>query len=586
MADLVWNNKKVEECRQKIMMGEMVSSSPFWDNDPNWRAGNIVYEYTQEELEEVKKCMQDVVYFAEKYCYLMTDKGTKNVKLRDYQIELLRGFQEGRFSVVLSSRQVGKTTTSGIFLTWYSLFNFDKTALIAGNKLGTAVEIIDKIKNIMQYLPFFLKPGVIVNNQSNMKFDNNCRIIGQATTKTTGIGFSINLLYLDEFAHVPQNLADPLFRSMFPTLAAMQTSKLIITSTANGMNKFYDIYTNAVLGLSEFRAFRVDWWDVPGRDEEWKRKEIANLGSEEMFNQEYGNQFLSSSRLLLNSNQLKKIKANSLEFKWREIEALDDLGIDYLNLKWHPSFNLDSIDYDEFSRFVFSIDVSGGKGRDYSVINIFKLIPVPEKNIKKIKTYSDESDFFGLMQVGNFKSNQTPVDSFAEVITALLFRVFDPEKVKILMEMNFEGGFVLEKMSQHKDFWPEILIHTKHSEHARSTTPGFRLNNKNKPLYCMELKKYIDTNKIIITEKNTFEELSSFGLNKKGSFSSQIGHDDLAMTCVNLTMMFSLVEFSEMVEDVIDFIPDKYKKAINEQISSGEKEDNDIGKDFLRDLMN
>src|SRR5690606_27216988 len=137
--------------------------------------------------------------------------------------------------------------------------------LVVANKYATTIEILDKIKNIIQYLPFFLKPGVIVNNLDTMKFDNNCSIIGQATTKSTGIGLSINLLYLDEFAHIPDNFVDSFYRSLYPTLSAMPSAKIIITSTPNGMNKFHDIYIAAVLKKNDFKAFRVDWWDVPGR---------------------------------------------------------------------------------------------------------------------------------------------------------------------------------------------------------------------------------------------------------------------------------------------------------------------------------
>lgn len=582
--NVVWNKTKVEETRRKIQDGEIVSRSPFWSNDPQWREGNIVYEYDKEELDEIRRCMTDVVYFAEKYCYLMTDKGIQNVKLRDYQIELLRGFQSGKFSVVLSSRQVGKTTTSGIFLCWYLLFNSDKTALIVANKFATTYEIIDKIKNIIQNLPFFLKPGVIVNNQGNMKFDNNCKLIGQATTKTAGIGLSINLLYLDEFAHIPVNFTESFFRSLYPTLSAMESSKIIITSTPYGMNKFYEIYTGAILGQNDFKAYRVDWWDVPGRDEAWKEREIANLGSEELFNQEYGNQFLSSGRLLLNSSQLKKIKALSTEFVWHEITELDDLEINYEDLKWHPNFDPGTIE-NAGNNFIWSMDLASGKGRDYSIINIFKVIPLPEKNIKSVKAYNDEADFFGLLQVGVFKSNVVSIESLAEIALALLFKVFNEENVKILLEMNFEGGLMKEKLNQHKDFWPEILIHSKHSEKSRHTSPGIRLNSNSKPLYCMELKKYISNNRIIVTEKHTFEELSAFGMSKRGTYSSQIGHDDLAMSCVNLALVFSTSEFFELVENTIDNIPDKYRKAIDLQISSVERENNDLDTDFLRKIM-
>ncbi len=273
---LEWDSVKVEECERKIMEGEIIESSPFLNNDPKWRNSNITYRYTQEELDEIQKCMSDIQYYAEKYCRVMTDEGVANIELRDYQHEIIQSFKDNRFNILMSARQSGKTITTGIFISWYLCFNFDRNVLIIANKLDTTVEIIDKIKTILENLPFFLKPGVLVNNQKNMKFDNGCRLLGQATTKSAAIGFTLHLVYMDEMAHVHPNFLDPFYRSVYPTIASSKISKMIITSTPNGMNKFYEIYHGAISGTNEFKALRVDWFDVPGRDEEWKeRKEGA-----------------------------------------------------------------------------------------------------------------------------------------------------------------------------------------------------------------------------------------------------------------------------------------------------------------------
>jgi hypothetical protein len=180
------------------------------------------------------------------------------------------------------------TITSSIFLLWYLLFNFEKNAMIMANIGDTAAELMDKIKVIMKGLPFFLKPGLVVYNVMTMKFDNGCRIMAKTTTKTSSIGYTIHMLYMDEFAHINPNFINQFFKSVYPTISSSQIARVIITSTPNGMNKFWELYKGAVEGENEFNPIRVEWWQVPGRDEEWKKKEIAALGSEEDFNQEYG----------------------------------------------------------------------------------------------------------------------------------------------------------------------------------------------------------------------------------------------------------------------------------------------------------
>ena len=227
---------------------------------------------------------------------------------------MLRQFQAERFNVCLASRQVGKTICSSIFIAWYSVFNFDKNSLILSNKGATTREIIDKGKTILEHLPFFIKPGTLKWDVFNSKFDNGCRIIGQTTTKKAAIGFTIHLLFMDEFAHIPANFVNTFYENVYPTVSASANSKVIITSTPNGFNKFYDIYTAAEKGLSEYTPFRVDWWDVPGRDDAWMQQEVANLGSDEAFNRQYGNQFIANSSLLLSAANLKKLVKGQVEF--------------------------------------------------------------------------------------------------------------------------------------------------------------------------------------------------------------------------------------------------------------------------------
>jgi hypothetical protein len=549
-----WSTKKIDELLFKVEEEGLDYKSvdnPFHDGDPELKRANLLYEYTQDEILEMERCAKDVVYFSQ-YCRVMTDDGLFYVKLRDYQESVLREYQASRFNIFLAPRQVGKSITSAIVLVWYLLFNHDKNAMILANVGSTAEELMDKIKAIVRGLPWFLKPGMVVNNVMSMKFDNGCRAIAKTTTKTSAIGFTIHFLYMDEFAHIHPNFIESFFRSTYPTVSSSKVSRIIITSTPNGMNKFYEIYRDAVNGDNSFNPIRVDWWQVPGRDEEWKKKEISNLGSQELFNQEYGNQFLSSSTLLLGSNELKKIKANEVEYEWREIDIMEDLGLPYGNFRWHPKFQLND-DTLQRNRFVLSVDLAGGGKGDFTVLNIFKVVPLPKKVIEVMDDFQDESDFFGLLQVGIYRDNEIEVEDFKKILESVVVKLFNPENVRVLLEINFKGELLIDKLTSNDEFPMEIFVHTKHTESARMRKPGIKYNEKNKMKYCEILRSQMRLNRVIVNESSwTIPELFSFGLNGRGTYSSQSGHDDVAMSIVNLSGMFESSDFYELVGELYD----------------------------------
>lgn len=459
--------------------------------------------------------------------------------------------------------------TSSIILVWYLLFNHDKNAMILANVGDTAEELMDKIKSIIKGLPFFLKPGMVVNNVMSMRFDNGCRILAKTTTKTSGIGFTIHFLYMDEFAHINSNFIESFFRSTYPTVSSSKVSRIIITSTPNGMNKFYEIYQGALKGDNSFNPIRVDWWQVPGRDEAWKQKEIGNLGSEELFNQEYGNQFLSSSSLLLGSNELRKIRANEVEYVWKEIDSLHYEGINYENLLWHPKFNLDEAD-SSGKKFVLSVDISAGVKGDFTVINIFKLSPLPKAIIESKTDFDDESDFFGLIQIGIFRDNEVKLEELVKITKNLVKNVFGVERVKLAIEMNFKGELFYEKIMSDDEFFDEMILFTRHSESSKSMKPGIKYNEKNKMKYCELLRGLVREGRILVNEKKwTIPELFTFGLNSRGTYSSQTGHDDVAMTLVNLPALFDGYDFNQMSGDLFDELDNSYKELIVKKMENG-----------------
>ena len=571
----IWNTKRIAEEIDRIDNGLQADYSPFYDGDTTVKAADIVFEYSQLEIEELARCAADVVYFGEKYCFSMTDEGIRQIKLRPYQKQMLKDFQENRFNVMLASRQIGKTVTSSIFIAWYLCFHYERNVMVVANKLATTNEIVDKIKIILKNLPFFMKPGTISGGVTGMRFDNGNRLFSQATTKTAAIGFTIHLLFADEFAHIHSNFLLPFYRSIYPTLSSSQISRIIICSTPNGMNLFYEIYQAALEGKNAYNSIRIDWWQVPGRDEEWKRREIANLGSEELFNQEYGNQFLASSRLLLSSQTLEFLKRTSQKYTIKEMEDFLDYPELGEAIKWHPNYDPNRKEVKD-ERIVFAVDIGDGVGRDYSVVNIFRLETKSPAMIRKTKDWSDETAFFRLKQIGLFRSNVLSVEEMAKALEILVFNIYHCENCKIVMEINFKGNLVFERMSRNADFYPEIFLYTRHSINNDNLKLGVKIQKDNKESYSRELRNLINNRKVVISESTTFLELSSFGINSQGRYEAQLGNDDTAMSCVNLVTFFESTDFYEMVEDLYDFSSPEVKRAVELRMAAGDKGNDDM----------
>lgn len=472
---------------------------------------------------------------------------------------------------ILSHNTIG----SSIFIAWYSLFNYDKNSLILSNKGSTTSEIIDKGKTILEHLPFFLKPGILKWDVFNTKFDNGCRIIGQTTTKKAAIGFTIHLLFMDEFAHIPNNFVSTFYENVYPTVSASRNSKVIITSTPNGFNKFYDIYSAAEAGKSEYTPFKIDWWDVPGRDEEWMKREIANLGDEEAFNRQYGNQFIASSSLLLSAASLKNLASNQISFVSHNIPELDDIGLDYSGLLWDPTFDVENDPADDSNYWVFSVDLAEGNGGDYSVINMFKIEPMDESDFKKIITPGAFSDFFRLRQIGVFRSNMHTIEEFAKILYVIGFDLFYSENLKLIIEWNMFGSELIKRLEtvfpRRNNFDEETVTKFKHRVDARTKSFGLKVKKDNKPIFCQNFKKYVAQNKIIIKDKQTVKEAGTFGKLPNGSYAGQLGNDDLIMTSVNSSEFFTTPDFSEFVEELYDLVDADIQSKIDKILEKDSK---------------
>jgi len=459
------------------------------------------------------------------------------------------------------------TICSSIYIAWYILFNFDRNALVLSNKGSTTREIIDKAKVILDNLPFFMKPGVLKNDVFNMKFDNGCRIIGLNTSKKAAIGFTIHLLFMDEFAHIHSSFLDSFYENVYPTISSSKISRVIITSTPNGFNKFYDIYKNAVHNKNEYRPYRVDWWQVVGRDEAWMYREISNLGSEEAFNRQYGNQFIASSNLLLGPESIKKLQKKQKDFIHHEFIELDDLEINYSALVWDPDFDISQIE-NLNNYWAFSVDIAEGGGGDYSVINIFSIEPMNISDIKKVKSPGSFIDFFGLKQIAIFQSNTHSIEDFSKILYTISIDIFNNENVKLIIEWNMFGSELIRRLQtifpSRNDFDEEMVVKFKHRNDAKTSSFGLKLKSDNKTIFCQNFKKYISMGKIRLYNKNTIEECISFGKSSSGKYQGQLGCDDLVMSSINATEFFHTLDFSDFVEEKFDLVDPNVQKVMDE----------------------
>jgi hypothetical protein len=562
---LVWSTKIINDLMVALDKGYRPQvSMPFYEGKQFLRRGNIVFEYTDAELKEIAKCANDIVYFAETYAVVMTDNGIQQVKLREYQKDLLRDFQHNRFNIVLASRQMGKTVTASIFNAWYLTFNYDKTTLLLANKSESTKEIIDKAKVVIENLPFFMKPGIIKYDVMNVRADNGCRLVGQSTTAKSGIGFTIHNLYLDEFAHVHPTIVNSFYENVYPTLSASKISRINITSTPNGFNKFYEIYADAEKGLNEYKATRIDWWQHPDRDDAWYKRELGNLGSEDAFNRQYGNEFTSSSSLLLSPGTMKNIRKNAKKFVWHDIEEFENAHIDTQGfLSFHPSFDIEEAGNEE-KYYLFTVDIAEGNGGDYSVINMFEVEPLPDKDIENYINPGAMYDFFRINQVGIFRSNEHPIEDFAKILYILALDVFNAENVKLIIEYNTYGSILLQYLQTvfpgRNEFEDELVLRFKHRHDAKAPKPGIRLKSDNKSVFCQNFKKFIEINRVKINDIQTVQEASLFGIVKNGSYGAQMGNDDSIMTCITATEFFTTVDYADYVEELLDIIePEKHE---------------------------
>jgi hypothetical protein len=273
------------------------------------------------------------------------------------------------------------------------------------------------------------------------------------------------------------------------------------------------------------------------------------------------------------------------EYIWREMEEFEEMDMKYKEMKWHPDFSFYDITPED--KFVFSIDIADGAGKDYSVINIFRVEAMSIAAIRRIRRdrVEQEDGFFRLVQVGMFRSNKAGAEDLSKIASILLFKVFSPDNVRVALEMNFKGDYFVEKLSKHPDFYEDIFLHTKHNEKTKHFSLGIKIHAHNKMFFCREFRKLVVEKRIVLNEQLTFEEMNDFGINNRGTYSSQSGHDDIAMTCVFLVPFIASDSFTDFVEEVYDNVEDKYKDLIQKRLSEVDNEQGLDSISFLKQIL-
>jgi hypothetical protein len=480
----------------------------------------VSQQFTKEEVEEYMKCMSSPEYFATKYIKVIApSKGLVQFKPYPYQKKLFKTFNENRFNIVLACRQSGKSITSVIYILWYAIFNPEKTIAILANKGATAREMLGRITLALENLPFFLQPGCRELNKGNITFANNAKIVAAATTGSSIRGLSIDLLFLDEFAFVERDAE--FYTSTYPVISAGDETKVIITSTANGVgNMFYKLYEGSQKGINEFKNSRIDWYDVPGRDEKWKAETIANT-SELQFEQEYGNNFLGTANTLISSNCLLSLKP--------EYPQKIDQSISYYAapIKDH--------------QYIMTVDVSKGRGQDYSTFNVLDITT-------------------GLFeQVVTFRDNMISPMIFPDVIVKVAKQYND---ALVIIENNDVGQVVCNDVYYEYEYENTFV-----ESSVKRGGVGVTMTKRVKRIGCSNLKDLIELGKLKVVDGETIQELSTFEIKGSSYEATQGNHDDLVMNLVMFAWFVSSEAFGDISTiDLKEMLFSEKMKQIEEDV--------------------
>jgi hypothetical protein len=485
------------------MLMQRIKNNEFgYLGNPSIKRDGVIADFTRDEIKEYQKCIQDPAYFACKYVKIISlDEGLVPFELYPYQSEMFKHFRKNRFSIVLACRQSGKSISSVVYLLWYALFHPEKTIAILANKGAVAREMLARVTLALENLPFFLQPGCKALNKGSIEFSNNSRIIASATSGSSIRGLSINLLFLDEFAFVENDAQ--FYTSTYPVVTAGTQTQIIVTSTANGIgNIFHKLWEGAATGENEFKPFRVDWWDVPGRDEKWKKETVANT-SELQFEQEFANTFHGRGNTLIGANYL-----------------LAQKSVEPLHIRESVFVYKEPI---EGHDYMLMVDTAQGRGQDYSTFNIIDISTNPFE------------------QVVIFRDNNISPMLFPDIIYKYATTY---NKAYVIVESNDQGMVVCNGLYydlEYENMFVESAV--------KKNAIGAQMTKRVKRIGCSTIKDLIEQKKLLIRDAQTIVEMSTFVAKGNSFQATGPNHDDLMMNLV-LFGWFTTTDIFVSISDI------------------------------------
>ena len=572
---VIWSTKSLDAAIDGINKGLQLKANPFIGKDTQLLKPNLVYKRTKEEVEDYKKCMFDPIYFASK-CYIKTPTGLKPCTLRDYQIKYINHLVKNRFSILRACRQAGKSVITAIFCLWMIIFHNDKIALLLSKSGAAGRDLLAKIKDMYRYLPFYVKPGVLKWNLSEIAFDNNSSMTTEAFSPTAGLGKTINFLVLDEFAWCPPNDVELFYNNIIPTITTDTNANICIISTQNGFNLFYKLFTGSIKGENIYANMTVNWWDVPNwdsknncwvpRDEKWKNEMVGVLGSEQNFEYQYGTEFLISDNCIVSREVMADIMENAKMFipLSKHNEYKDNLLYYSLQSKYFK-IKKDYL-FDHSKYYLILIDLAEGAGGDYTVFNIFEI-----KDTEKFE------------QVAYWHSNQVSIEDAALEFWLMFGQIFDPERALFSIEWNTYGELFwnyLQSLNEPDEFngeanWRFNVIKTWEGietssvirfkkTNSKELIPGLRWTHQSKSCACSLLRNKLSNKAIVVNDLNTAIEIQNFeDKNNNGSFEAIYGHDDIVMTMTQIPEVEKTLRFQSLMGTIQEEkLKEKYQSSL------------------------
>ena len=512
-----------------------MSSTDQYLGNPNLKKANTALDFTPEEVQEVIKCSEDPVYFIKNYIKIVSlDKGLIPFDMYHFQEEMVEKFHAERFNIAKLPRQSGKSTIVTSYLLWYVLFNDNVNVAILANKAATAREMLQRLQLSYENLPKWLQQGILQWNRGSLELENGSKIMAASTSASAVRGMSFNVIFLDEFAFIPNHIADQFFSSVYPTISSGKSTKVIIISTPHGMNMFYKLWHDAERGSNEYVPTEVHWSEVPGRDEVWKEQTIKNT-SEQQFRVEFECEFLGSVDTLISPSKLRIMPYHDPMKEHRGLAVFEQAV---------PEHN-----------YVITVDVSRGVGSDYSAFTVMDTTTIPYK------------------MVARYKNNEIKPIVLPNIITDVAKNY---NNAYILCEVNDIGGQVADIIQYDLEYENLLMCSMRgragqqlgQGFSGKKTQLGIKMSTAAKQVGCSNLKALIEDDKLLINDYDTIAELTTF-IAKGQTFQAEEGcNDDLAMCLVIFAWMAMQPYFKEMHDnDVRQRIYEDQRDAIEQDMA-------------------